>query len=290
MGLGETLRAVPGGTASRRGGTNIEPVVQGLRETQLALVVDGTRTFAAGPARMDSGLSHVEPGHVDVVEIVSGPYALTEAAGAFGAILVHSPRIPRFDAWKLGAETSAGWRSNGSGRLGRIRIFGGARKAGFSLRAAGNKGNDYQAGARGAISGASIPGDHSNHQLGGKLRFNPTGGQELALSGFYDEQTGIDYPGRLLNAEHFILRSWNGSYFIANPSDLIASIKFNLYLNDKSHRMRNTQKPTARDMPGRRPPFALEVSLPTESETFGGSGRIELAPDQTARIRAGFDF
>ena len=290
MGLVENLRATPGVNASRRGGTNIEPVVQGLRETQLAVVVDGARTFAAGPARMDSGLSHVEPGHIDGVEIVTGPYALTEAAGAFGAVIVRSPQVPRFETWKLGAETGAGRRSNGSGRLGRVRVFGSARKVGFSLRTAGNKGNDYQAGARGPSDGISIPGDYSNHQLGGKLRFNPTDNQELALSGFYDEQTGIDYPGRLLNAEHFILRSWNGSYYVSNPSELVSSVKFNLYLNNKSHRMRNTEKPTARDMPGRRPPFALEVSLPTEADTFGGSGRVELTPGETVHVRAGFDF
>lgn len=289
-GLVENLRATPGVNAVRRGGTNIDPVVQGLRETQLALLVDGSRTFAAGPARMDSGLSHVEPGHVDTVEVISGPYALTEAAGALAAIIVRSPRIPRFDAWKTGVETSAGWRSNGSGRLGRARLFGGNRKAGFALRTAGNKGNDYRAGERGALPGASIPGDFSKHQFGGKLRFNPSGKQELALSGLYDEQTGLDYPGRLLNAEHFLLRSWNGSYFVSNPSELAASVKFNLYLNKKSHRMGNTEKPTARAMPGRRPPFALEVSLPTESDTFGGGGRVELAPSETVRARLGFDF
>ena len=290
MGLVENLRATPGVNAARRGGTNIEPVVRGLRETQLALIVDGARTFAAGPARMDSGLSHVEPGHIDTVEVIAGPYALTEAAGALGAIIVRSPQVPRFDTWKLGAETSAGWRSNGSGRFGRIRAFGGDRKAGFSLRAAGNKGNDYQAGGRGPVRGITIPGDHSNHQLGGKLRFNPADNQEIALSGFYDEQTGIDYPGRLLNAEHFILRSWKADYSISKPSPLVSSIQFDLYLNKKSHRMSNTEKPTALDMPGRRPPFALEVSLPTESDTFGGSGRIELAPGETVQMRTGFDF
>ncbi len=185
---------------------------------------------------------------------------------------------------------SAGWRSNGSGRLVRIRIFSSARKVDFSLSTAGNKGNDYQAGSRGPIDDLAIPGDYSNHQIGGKLRFKPADNQEIALSGFYDEQTGIDYPGRLLNAEHFILRSWNGGYYISNPSDLISSINFNFYLNGKSHRMRNTEKPTARDMPGRRPPFAFEVSLPTESDTFGGAGRIELDPDETVQVCAGFDF
>ena len=58
------------------------------------MVVDGTRTFAAGPARMDSELSHIAPGNVDSVEVVTGAYALAEGAGAMGAILVRSAEIP----------------------------------------------------------------------------------------------------------------------------------------------------------------------------------------------------
>ena len=286
----ENLRATPGVNVLRRGATNIEPVVQGLRETQLAMVVDGTRTFAAGPARMDSELSHVEPGHISSVEVVTGPYALTKAAGALGAILVHSPQVPRFDRWQFGGGTASGYRSNGSGRYGRARLFAGDNRFGFSLRAAGNQGNDYRAGARGPVKDITVPGDFSNHQFGGKLRFNPAGNQEIALGGFYDEQTGVDYPGRLLTAEHFILRSFSGNYYAANPADGITAIKGNIYLNKKSHRMSNREKPTARPMMGRTPSFALDVALPTEADTLGGSGSVEFALTETWRLQTGFDF
>ncbi|MEM9407307.1 MAG: TonB-dependent receptor, partial [Acidobacteriota bacterium] len=40
--------------------------------------------------------------------------------------------------------------------------------------------------------------------------------------------------------------------------------------------MNNDEKPTARDMPGRTPPFALDIDLPTESNTVGGAVRAEL--------------
>ncbi|MCP5120005.1 MAG: hypothetical protein GY953_55105, partial [bacterium] len=46
--LAEQLKAIPGVLDVRRGATNMDRVVQGLRESQLAVVVDGTRTFAAG--------------------------------------------------------------------------------------------------------------------------------------------------------------------------------------------------------------------------------------------------
>lgn len=282
----ESLKETPGLNVLRRGGTNFEPVLYGLRETQIAMVVDATRTFAAGPARMDSELSHVEPGHIQDVRVASGPYALTEGAGAFSAIVVRTPQVPRFDRFRLGGRTALGYGTNGAGRFGRQRVFGGDRRFGFSLRAAGNKGNDYQAGG----DELTVPGDYSNHQFGGKLRFNPTDNQEIALGGLYDEQTGVDYPGRILNAAHFLMRGWNASYLVKDPSENVSSVRFNVYLNRKSHRMHNDGKPTARDMPGRTPPFALGVDLPTEADTFGGAGSIDIEPTATLRLKAGFDF
>ncbi len=288
--LVENLRETPGVNILRRGGTNFEPVVEGLRETQVAMVVDGTRTFAAGPARMDSELSHVEPGQVADVEIITGPYALTKAAGAFGAILVKSPETPRYSDWRMGGVTSLGYRTNGAGRFARMRLFGGNSRFGVSLRGAGNKGNDYRAGDRGPITDITIPGDYSNYQFGGKVRLNPTDHQEVALEGLYDEQTNVDFPGRLLNAKLFVMRGWNGTYYVANPTRHISTIKLNLYLNKKGHRMTNAGKPTAMPMAGRVPPFALDISLPTESDTFGGAGRIEFALTERWRLITGFDF
>ena len=210
-GLVESLRATPHVHVLRRGGTNFEPVVQGLRETQLAMVVDGTRTFAAGSARMDSELSHVDPSSVADVEVVTGPYALTEGAGAMAAILVNSEPVPARQDWHVGGRGGIGWRSNGAGRMANARVDAGNSRLGFSLRATGDLLDDYEAGATGRPSGALVPGDAASHQFGGKLRFNPAPQQELQVGGLYDEQTGVDYPGRLLTAEHFLLRSWQAS-------------------------------------------------------------------------------
>ncbi|MDE0622389.1 MAG: TonB-dependent receptor [Bryobacterales bacterium] len=290
VGLVESLRSTPHVHVLRRGGTNFEPVVQGLRETQLAMVVDGTRTFAAGPARMDSELSHVDPNSVAEVEVVTGPYALTEGAGAMAAILVRSEPIPARQNWRAGGRGGIGWRSNGAGRMANARIDAGNSRLGFSLRATGDLLDDYEAGASGRAIAALVPGDAASHQFATKLRFNPTPQQEFQVGGLYDEQTGVDYPGRLLTAEHFLLRSWQASYRAANPEGAISSVKLGAYVNKKSHRMSNREKPTAMDMPGRRPPFALDVSLPAESDTVGANGRVEFSPGEQWQLQAGFDF
>lgn len=286
--LVESLRAVPNVSVLRRGGTNLDPVVQGLRETQVAMVVDGTRTFAAGPARMDSELSHVDVGNVGSIEVITGPYALAEGAGAMAAILVHSPTVSRSSGWRMGGRAGLGMRSNGAGRAGHARLDATGASLGFSLRASGDLSGDYSAGAR-AGSSTVVPADATAHQIGGQVWYSPTSSQELLLAGFYDEQTGVDYPGRLLTAEHFLLRHFRASYRLERPDGLLSAVKLTAYSSRKSHRMSNRGKPTAMDMPGRRPPFALDVSLPTESDTVGGAGRVTLAPSRNWILQGGFD-
>jgi iron complex outermembrane receptor protein len=287
--LVESLASSPHVRLVRRGGTNFEPVVQGLREAQVVMVVDGTRTFAAGPARMDSDLSHVDPGSVDSVEVVTGPYALSEGAGAMAAIVVNSDQIPRKDAWRLGGRASLGWRNNGAGRVAQTRVHAGDSDFGFRLHASGSLQDDYNAGTAGARPDVLVPADASAHQFGGRFRFNLTDTQELSVGGFYDEETGIDYPGRLLTAEHFLLRSWSARYRLAGLEGPLRALTLNAYSNGKGHRMSNRGKPTRMDMPGRTPPFGLDISLPAESHTLGASGRIELAASGNWRVYAGFD-
>jgi len=74
---GELLREVAGVDAARRGALGLDPNIQGLLETQIASFVDGERRFPAGPARMDSPLTHVDALAYRRLQVVKGPYALT---------------------------------------------------------------------------------------------------------------------------------------------------------------------------------------------------------------------
>ena len=80
------LRAESGVNAVRRGPINLEPTIRGLFENQIGMFVDGTRTVAAGPARMDSDISHVSPHMMQAVRVVKGPYALTWGSGTLSAV------------------------------------------------------------------------------------------------------------------------------------------------------------------------------------------------------------
>jgi len=92
--VGELMRKLPGVDAVRRGPVGLDPVIRGLRETEIGVYLDGTRLFPAGAARMDSALSHFDPGAMKNVEVVKGPYALTWGAGNLAAIRATTFALP----------------------------------------------------------------------------------------------------------------------------------------------------------------------------------------------------
>ena len=288
-GLAEKLKQIPGLETVRRGATNLDPVVTGLRQTQIATTVDGTRTFAAGPARMDSELSHVDPENVQNVTVVEGPYALTKGAGALAAIEIETNPVPFYRTWTFGGKATSGYSFNSSYRYARTSLFAADNRFGFLVYGAGSKSNNYVAGERNGIR-QSVPARFGDYQGGGKFRLGITDSQEIDFSGSYDDETGIDYPGNLLNAIFLITRSWNGEYYFKQVTPLIDLIHAQLYLNKKGHRMNNNGKPTALDMPGRVPPFGLNISVPTSSDTWGGAANIGFHLSSHSRFVTGLDF
>jgi len=282
--LVEALRDEPALDATRRGSINLDPNVRGLQEGQIAALVDGTRTFAAGPARMDSDLSHVGPDAVESVQVVKGPYALTWGAGALSAIRVETFRPPfRQDGegggW--GGRVDGSWGENGSVGDGGATVYRSSERSRFVLSLDGRNGNDYRAG-----DGSTVPGDYRSESAHWRLGFRPSGNTTVEYSGGYQGQHDLDYPGRILDASYFFTNShavdldWRAPAASAAPDTegrVLRGVHAQVYSNEKRHRMNNDEKPTALPMPGRVPPFGIEVDLPTHADTRGASVHADLA-------------
>ena len=105
-------------------------------------------------------------------------------------------------------------------------------------------------------------------------------------SGGYQGQDDLDFPGRLLDATYFKTRQHTARYQWAGDG-FVSSFLGQVYATNKDHLMNNDEKPTGRDMPGRVPPFALDIDLPTESNTMGGRVLIDGGvPDWGLRFGA----
>lgn len=283
--LGTALRSEPGLGAARRGPINLEPQVRGLAEGQLLVLVDGTRTLAAGPARMDSDLSHVGPRAVDTVRVVKGPYALAWGPGAFGAIDVQTLAPAASDVPTWGALGGLSYVDNGDLFEAGATVWGSSPRARYWLGHQFREGSDYETGG-----GATLPGDYTSAETRWGFGWSLTPEFTAEYRGSYQAQDDIDYPGRLLDATLFRHRSHRLALdWQRTDSAALRAAGLTVYRNDKRHRMNNDAKPTARPMPGRMPPFALDVDLPTTSDTVGGRGHVEWSVGEWS-LRTGTDF
>ena len=283
--LAGLLRNQPGTAAVRRGVINMEPTIRGLQETQIGMFVDRTRTFAAGPARMDSDISHVSPHIVRSIRAVKGPYALSWGAGALSALQLETFRPPFYDdEFQVHGKVGYRYGSNAVAQDGHATFWGANAQFRMHIFYNRREGNDYRTG-----DGQYVPGgygsDDFHWSLG--LRLHPT--VLLDYVGGYQEQNDMDYPGRLLDVTYFFTRSNAVGLSWKPEGSTFSEVRAQFYLNLKDHLMNNDRKPTGRPMSGRMPPFALLVDLPTESNTVGGD-LSTLLERGGWDWRFGFDF
>jgi len=271
--LGEAFRRQPGLDAVRRGPLNLEPSVRGLQENQVAMLVDGTRTFAAGPARMDSDLSHVNPGDVRTVRVVKGPYALTWGAGALSSVQVETfrPGFSMAEDPQWHGNLAFGYRDSSEAADAHGGVWFSGESFWASVSAGWREGSDYDAG-----DGSSVPGDFKSAEGRASLGLKLGDNAQLEFSGSVQGQDDIDYPGRLLDATYFNTRSFSLAYRRQGSGSSLRETYAQVYSNRKDHRMNNEGKPTAQPHPNRIPPFALRVDLPTESNTTGARFYADL--------------
>lgn len=282
--VAEALETLPGVDAVRRGPLGQDPVVRGLRETQVGAYVDGTRSFPAGPGRMDSPLTHLDPSAIQEVEVVKGPYALTWGAGNLAAVRVETRAVPPQVPGALRGRFLTGYDSNLGAQEYAGSLFGSSGRVAYWLHGVWRGGDDYEDGA-----GNAVPADFESWETRGKLGIRTGDASWLTLSAGWQEQGPIDYPGRLLTADFFETLNLSARWQLQRNDGFLRSVEILAYNNDVDHGMTNAGKPTAEPNPDRMPPFALDVDVNTGAETRGGRLGVTLAPDDLWTVEVGGD-
>jgi len=282
---GELLRSIPGVEAVRRGPIGLDPIVRGLRETQVGNYLDGSRMFPAGPARMDSPLSHLDPSAIQSIQVVKGPYALTWGAGNLSAIRVQTANVKNLGNSTLNGRIGFGYDTNLDALETTATISGREGPVSVWVNGAWREGNDYENG-----DGVDIPAEYLSREVRGKINYKTGSNSDITLGLGYQNQENIDYPGRLLDADFFdsfnSSLSWNTRF----ESGSLRELDVQVYYNSVDHGMDNDDKPTAQPVPVRTPPFALNVTVDSEMDVAGGKASLTLVPADFWNITVGGDF
>ncbi|MEX2466091.1 MAG: TonB-dependent receptor [Gemmatimonadota bacterium] len=282
--IGAVMRTLPGLDAIRRGGLGLDPVVRGLRDTQVGAYVDGMRTLSGGPGGMDTPLSHVDPSAIKGMEVMKGPYALTWGAGNMSAIRVETQQLPARGAAPVSGRFRVGHDTNLSATESGLELAGAGERLAYNASGAWRESGNYVSG-----DGLETPSEFTSSEVRGRLGLFAAPASTLTLSGWYQAQRDIDYPGRPLDAEFFDAYNASLRWNHAPASGAMRSFDAMAYYYTVDHAMNNDEKPTALANPDRMPPFPMDIVTAANVEMLGGRLSTELSAGNGWTFEVGGD-
>ncbi|RMF84659.1 MAG: TonB-dependent receptor, partial [Nitrospirae bacterium] len=270
-GTGTLLSTLPGVSAVKRGGCGLDPVVRGLKEDRVNVLVDGTRLYGACPSRMDPPTMYVAPWSLESIEVVKGPYSVTLGPGGLGGtVLLKTHTLSGHEGPERAA--SVGYDTARHGTRVEASAAAGHGPWDFAATAGSQVSGDYNAG-----DGTTVPADFRALDASLDLGYAaPLGRLGLSLAGHRDAH--VDYPALPMEARVA------GSYRYALALDRdhrpgrLAGYHAKLYWNRVLHTMDNFDRPAAAKM---------RMETRSDSNTAGGRVEFDLALGATTLALGG---
>jgi iron complex outermembrane receptor protein len=177
----------------RRSPVSMDPNIRGFKAGQVYSLADGVYWT---PARrdLDTMLSKIDPGMIQNVIVIPGPYGLRYGPG-FAFIDVLREPTPRYDCgFEAHFRTSGSVRTNGGQFYGRETVSGGSANWGFRLSYGHRQGSDYEAG-----NDLLIPSSYTNRDLWGEISYDLNPYQHIDFAYQRLDQTDTEYPGQFFD-------------------------------------------------------------------------------------------
>ncbi|RTE64940.1 TonB-dependent copper receptor [Amphritea opalescens] len=253
---GELLQSLSGVSGIRMGGRSIDPVIRGLSQTQLNILLDGAYIHGGCPNRMDPPTSYTSVDSYDSVTVIKGNRTVVYGGGGPGGTVLFERQWPTFDEKGYTGKLNAGYQGNGN------RYELGADVAAGSddgyIRFIGHKSeaDNYDDGDGNEVR-SSFESQSKSILLGYRLTDLTT------IEASYEEQeeddmlfagAGMDSPyadadtGRLKLTHEF-------------EQGALQQVQLELYKSDVKHNMDNYSL---------RPASMMKMQAPSTSDTEGG--------------------
>ena len=136
---GDLLKQIPNVSGRRLSGINVDPRVRGYNSSELNASANGM-TQRRSIQDIDSLLSQIDPGVIQEITVIDGPYTSLYGPGfAFITADLFAPK--RYDRPELQSSTYFNYGSNGQILYGRENVMGGGTRLGrlLQLRRAGRR-------------------------------------------------------------------------------------------------------------------------------------------------------
>jgi len=247
--------SVPAIDMSRRSGIANDILIRGQKRDNISVEVDGTKIYGACPNRMDPPISHILASQINTIEVIEGPYDVTNYGNLSGGVKITTKKPTKafkgainvgFGSWnykKFGATASGG--------NDLIRVLVTASTQSSDQYHDGNGDNLAQQVKKKAISGNQYQPQYENMQaykknsMMAKAFVSTAKNQELRLSVTANRSDNVMYPNSPMDAISDDSNIYSIAYNIDKISDIYKNINLQYYYSDVDHPMSTEYRKSA---------------------------------------------
>ncbi|MDF1878241.1 TonB-dependent receptor [Sulfurimonas sp. SAG-AH-194-C20] len=250
--------SVPSIDISRRSGIANDVLIRGQKRDNISVEIDGTKIQGACPNRMDPPVSHILANQIQSIEVIEGPYDVTNFGTLSGGLKIKTKKPTK----ETKAEINAGLGAFSYKKLG-ATVNGGNDTIRVLVTASTESSNQYRDGdgktltqqtKNKAPSGNQYKTEYENLEAYSKKSVNAKAfvstlkNQELQLSVTANRSTNILYANSSMDALYDDSNIYSIAYDIKDLSQNFKNLNLQYYYSDVDHPM-STKYRNAADTP-----------------------------------------
>ena len=209
-----------------------DPVIRGLRDGRVNVLIDGMRLTPACVDGMDPATAYVEADNLKSIEISRGQEAYPLASTAPGGAVNFAMAQPRLNTGFTG-NIETGYHSVSEQQMGQAAFAHGGENLAFRISGTYRKAGDLRTGDGTRIVDSGL----EKGNIFSSVLYRPTENHQFNLRYIGDFAGKIGYPMLLMDTRRADAHIAGLKHTWTNPSNRINFITSNLYINRVEHWM-----------------------------------------------------
>lgn len=271
----ELLRDAPGVSIFKAGGVSGLPVINGLSDDRVKVLLNGMVITSACANHMNPPLSYADPSQIAYVEVVSGTTPVSKGGDSLGGTVIVETLPPHFAGIGEGVHTAGSisgfYRSNGDGVGTAVTAHAASNNVSVNYAGAWTRSGNYEDGRGNEVLSSEYEAQNHSVQLavrnGGDLFIVQGGVQFIPYQGYVNQ-----YMDMVENKTWFL-----NSRYVANFG--WGKLDARAYYQNTEHEMAFLDDKKPGDMP-----------MLTEGKDAGYSVKAEIPLSERDLLRIGNEF
>ncbi len=241
-------QSVPGVDMSRRSGIANDILIRGQKRDNISVEVDGTKVYGACPNRMDPPISHVLANQIETIEVIEGPYDVTNYGTMSGGVKITTKEPSK----KTKGQINVGFGAWNYKKFG-ATVTGGNDIVRLLLTASRESSDQYRDGNGHTLTEqvkySNVPAGnkyqtkyedmqaYTKESVMAKAFVKTAQNQELRLSTTANRSDNVLYANSPMDAISDDSNIYSIAYNIKNISDKYKNVNLEYYYSDVDHPM-----------------------------------------------------